>query len=280
MTILTWAFIVFGLQTNLTSIFAYFFRPSSLVFLTPGYLVGYAIGPAILILSDRLRIRTYLAIIYFSVLVMATVIFLVHQSQIFIYFSLISIFALGYANLLNSVLDSDLRKNYVFDLLGGMIGFLFAVLLLPSLGAENIFAGLLVICSLQVFFSSRSKVTKTAALVSFLALAAIFIYGLTSNGLDLLRVSRSGFNPEDRRFAHVVIQEKSSRFIASRWSVFSRVDAIELSLKDKDQKRICLFYNDQFFTCLPPAEIPPNTLQNFYSSARTSLVIGVGGGND
>lgn len=272
------ALVCFSLQFNLAAIFAVL-HPYHVttIRLVPYFFLGGALAPLLLWAVKSRGLGSWLP--WLPPVLLTFGLFAVFKSSSTALCTVFILLVLGAVNagLLDTLFRYPFKTTYLFDLVGGLAGFLVAVYLLTWLTGEGVYLLSLACSFVPAALSAKKTPTRYAAWV--LAAVALGLLGLQLQfrAFDLLN-SPVGERPADQVLAsHVLAQQHGQGLLASEWTSIGRVDAVAMI------DRSALFYNNRVWSQLSAYTDKPNKFtvpSPFWAGAQTAVVIGVGGGND
>lgn len=179
------------------------------------------------------------------------------------------------ASLLLLIFKRPFRQTYLYDLIGGLAGFVIAVFCLPVLSGEGVYFFALICATIPLLLSVRDPWARFASFTFTLAAVLLFIAQVKWRSFDSIRIPRPQRSTD--LLASTILQKSpEARLIDTEWSTISRVDAIEFKGK------LGLFYNNRLWS--PVGQWGGVTrfdaAKPFWKGVESALVIGTGGGND
>lgn len=160
----------------------------------------------------------------------------------------------------------ETKRVYTVELLGGTLGLLSGILLMPTFSLENSLLGFSFLASLLFLNTRKSIFTKGALLI--LTLAAL-VFHLVSNQIDMIKSYDIAGIETPRRGkmsatqGHILARNYESEIVGSSWSNLARVDIIKSKYRpwtgnENKEPSYSVFFDNELFSEIPQPWWPKN----------------------
>ncbi len=273
-----------------------FIRYYNAITIIPAAMLGMGAGAVFSYLMGKSRIAHFVFLLLFPFSVFLSFYVLIfYAQQIIIILSAAFVFFVSSVIITYFFIIGRSNRIYFYNLAGAGLGVAVSFFIFPMIGGENSIILSAVIASLagvtaclnKISFPKFRVIAAGFQILVFAAIASVLAYNLSTDKIDIIRMmplSAKG-DQDPLLTAHGILKDKTSVHLYKKWSLISRIDAVESAKKLWDSpytgKRVYLYQNDLYFSYVPISDIAHfrHPAYVLYKEPRT-LIMGTGGGAD